>query len=179
MAPNFALLPENEFVDPDITEFGTANTVVVTEAAVLGWALTSITCAEVSGNGSPNSQNTTIDLSNRKVNIVVEEGEQVECTFTSQQLAPTASRALVQGGVYSERGQAVRGITMTLLDLNTGQSRSATTNSFGIFSFADLPVGHPYTLTAGSTKRYDVVDETRAFTLNEDLLGIDFIAIRR
>ena len=170
---NFSLTSNQEFTDPNIA--GNSTLVAVTEAAVSGWQLTSVECVEVSG-GSPNVLNTTVDLANRRANIVVENGETVTCTFTSDELAPTAGEATVGGRVVDRRGRGVRGISLSLLNTSTGQMRWATTNGFGYYTFTDLDIMDVYTLTAFNSRKYTIVNNVRTFTLHDDLANVDFFA---
>ncbi len=172
---NFTLQPDNEFVDSNVTAFGSANTISVTEAAVPGWALTSIACVEASGGpGLDNLTNSTVDLTNRRADIVVEQGEQVECTFTSEALAPTAAYAQASGRVMTRDGRGVRNVRLTLLNATSGELRYVTTNTFGYYSFTDVQVGEFYVISAASTKRLSIADNVRSFTLVDDLYEINF-----
>lgn len=178
-SPSFALYPENEFVDSNVTAFGSGNMITVTENAVLGWQLTSISCVETSGGGLPNTLNTTVDLANRKANIVVEEGEQVECTFTSQPLAPSASYAMVSGQVTTPDGRGVRGARIDLLNASTNEVRYVTTNSFGYYTFTQLRVGDFYVISVPVTKKSgNRTPLAQSFTLESDIAALNFIVSR-
>jgi len=178
-AASFSLLPDNQFVDSNVTEFGSGNQITVTENAVLGWQLTSISCAETSGGGLPNVQNSLVDLANRKATIVVEEGEQVECTFTSQAITPSAADATVSGRVTSRDGRGVRNTRVDLLNASTNQVWSVTTNTFGYFSFQGLRVGDFYVMTVPvGTKSKGSGSLVQSFTLESDLSGLSFVLNR-
>ncbi len=168
-APSFTLQPENTFTDPNVDAFGSANAVTVTELPVLGWQLSSITC---------NSANSVVDLANRRVSIVAEEGTSIDCTFTSDEIEPSAAGATVSGRVLSMDGRGVRGITITILDASTGTLKRAVTNTFGYYSFNDLPVTHFYVLTAVSTIRYPIRNNIQTFTLSDDLKATSFVTLR-
>ena len=99
--PTFTLSGDQEFIDPNAPTGG--QMVTVTEDAVQGWQLTTVECVEVAG-GSPNIPNTTVDLANHRANIMVESGESVTCTFTSDELAPTAGDATIAGRIVRIRG---------------------------------------------------------------------------
>lgn len=172
--PNFALISNQEFADPNVP--GTGQVVSVTEATVEGWQLTSVACVEVSVDGSPNILNTTVDLANHRANIIVEGGESVTCTFTSEELAPTAGDANVGGRIVDRRGRGVRGVSLSLFDANTGETKYATTNSFGYYSFTELDVLDFYVLTAFDTRRYTILNNVRSFSLRDDLVNVDFLA---
>ena len=176
-ASSFTLQPENQIDYMNVTAFGSTNTITVTEAPVFGWNLTSIACVETSG-GSPNVVNSSVDLANRKANIVVEPGEQIECTFTSEAIAPTSANAAITGRVMKADGRGVKGVKMSLFDAMTGQTFTFYTNSFGYYTFTDKPTGRLYKLTAASSKRIPILDNVRTFTLNENLIDANFIVIR-
>jgi subtilisin family serine protease len=176
-ASNFTLQPNNQIDDTNVTDFGSANTITVTEAQTYGWVLTSISCVETSG-GTPNVVNSTVDLANRKANIVAEPGEQVECTFTSDEIAPTAGNAEISGRVVTLNGAGVKGVRFTLFDAETGQTFSATSNSFGYYRFSEIPVGRLYTLTAASSKRLPITDNVRTFSLSEDISTVNFVVMK-
>ena len=127
----------------------------------------------------PNSINTTVDLTNRKAYIVVEEGEQVECTFTSEPIAPSASYASISGRVLTADGRGVRGAQVNLLNASTNESRSVTTNTFGHFMISDLRVGDFYVVSIPLSKKRGSRNQlTQAFTLEDDLTGMDFVLPR-
>ena len=174
---SFSLVDNAEFVDPNIYQYGAQNTVTVTENPVSGWVFSSIQCVELS-TGLPNIQNTSVDLANRRANIVAEQGEEITCTFTSQQLAPTASTASVSGRIVNPFGRGVRGIDLHLYDTNTGSTQMVSTNSFGFYAFFDAPVGHLYILTVPQRRKTVVADNVRTFTLYEDLENINFVTER-
>ena len=176
-ARNFTLQPDNQFEDVNVTAFGSSNMITVTEAQVYGWNLTSISCVETSG-GSPNVVNSSVDLVNKKANIVVEPGEQVECTFTSDAIVPTAANADISGRVLTADGRGVRGVKITLFDAETGQTFNSISNSFGYYNFSDKPVGRLYTLTALASKKAPILHNVRTFSLSEDLSAIDFIVTK-
>ena len=167
---NFALVDNSEFVDADVAQ----TVVTVSEAAVAGWTLSSIQCIETS-TGLPNAQNTTVDVLNRRANIVAEAGEDISCTFTSQQIAPTAGTASVSGRIVNSNGMGVRGAVVYLYSGNGGAPRMARTNSFGFYVFTQLPVGDLYVMTVIQPRRGRSLNSTRSFTLNEDLANYDFV----
>jgi len=171
--PSFSLTGNQEFIEPNVPVSG--QVVAVTEDNVAGWRLLSVECVEVAG-GTPNVPNTTVDLVNRRANIRVENEEQVTCTFTSEQLAPTASEGVVSGRILNTRGKGVRGIGLTLFDATSGETFYASTNTFGFYSFTGLELTDFYVITAHPSKRYSIIDNNRSFTLNEDLLNVDFVA---
>lgn len=163
-----------EFVDPNVNQ----TAVTVSEAAVAGWTLAAIECVETS-TGLPNSQNSTVDVANRRANIQAEAGEDITCTFTSDQIAPTAARASVFGRATDERGYGIRGVTIYIYNASGTGYWTALTNSFGYYSFTELPVGNVYVLGVLQNRGRSRIDDTiRTFTLNEDLNDINFLVSR-
>lgn len=79
----------------------------------------------------------------------------------------------VGGRVTTPSGQAIRNAVVSLIDA-AGVRRTATTSSFGVYSFANvLPAGGNYTLTVAS-KRYRFSPLIRQFSAdisNLDLVG--------
>jgi subtilisin family serine protease len=169
----FSLISNQEFTDPSVPASG--QMVSVSEAPVAGYQLVSVECTEVAG-GTPNIPNTTVDIANRQANILVESGESVTCTFTSDELIPTAGQAEIGGRIVDARGRGVRGVNLSLFDAATGETVYATTNSFGYYAFTELEVMDFYVLTAFSTRRFTIRDNERTFTLHDSLTNVDFIA---
>ena len=126
----------------------------------------------------PNSQNTTVNLANRRANIVVEAGERIECIFTSTELGTTAGEATVAGRVVNPDGRGVKGVTVSITDAADGTTRYAITNSFGYYSFDQLTVGNYFLLKIVRGKRYTILDGERSFTLQDDLLTVDMLVDR-
>lgn len=171
---SFQLANNTEFVDPNVNQ----SAITVSEAPVAGWTLATIECVETS-TGLPNSQNSTVDVANRRANIRAEAGEDITCTFTSEPIAPTSARASVFGRVTDENGYGVRGVTIYLYNMSGGGYWTAVTNSFGYYSFTELAVGDVYVLGAQQGRGRSRIDDTvRTFTLNEDLNDVNFLIPR-
>ncbi|HMO81433.1 MAG TPA: S8 family serine peptidase [Pyrinomonadaceae bacterium] len=168
--------PADRFTNSGVFLFDAQNTITVVEATNNGWMLTSIDCVETPGEGFPNVENTTIDLANRKADIIVEEGETVVCTFRSIQLAPTSAPASVSGRIATESGAGVRGIRLTIENAFTGEKFSSTTNSFGYYMFDGISTSHFYVISVNGSKRYFFTPESRTFTLDDNISGMDFQA---
>ncbi len=177
---NFSLvdndsLPADRMTNAGIYAYGAANTINVTEAPVAGWLLSSISCVETPGTGLPNTQNTTVDLAGRTANIIVEPGESVTCTYTGQELQPSSATATVTGRVVTQSGRGISNIRLSIINANTGETHLASTNAFGYYRFTELPVGGFYVLTINQDKRYIFFENTRSFTLHDDLAMEDFV----
>ena len=171
--PTFTLISNQEFTDSNVP--AGAQVVAVTESSVEGWRLDSVECVEVAGT-TPNIPNTTVDLANHRANIIVESGEQVTCTFTSEELAPTAGEGEIGGRILDARGMGVRGVSLSLFNANSGETVYATTNNFGYYSFTGLELTNFYVVTAFGTKRYSIPDNERSFSLNDNRFNVDFLA---
>lgn len=177
---SFALIdnnapPSDRFDNPNVVATEGVNDIVVTEGSMSGWNLNSISCTEVAGSGSPNVQNSTVDLAGRKATIKAEPGETVTCTFTSQELAPTSAPVSLSGRIVAPNGRGVKNVAVLLQDVNTGEHRTALTNSFGYFSFEGLPSAHLYVLEPAS-KRYQFSPESQSFSLSDNLTLANIIA---
>lgn len=177
--PNFSLIdnnsqPADRFTSSSIYTFS-PSIIGITESLVTGWTLADIVCIETAGGGLSNLQNTTIDFANRRADIRVEEGECVVCTFTNLQLAPTSSTAAVTGRVSTAEDFGISGARLTLTNASTGATWTALTNQFGFYSFDGLDIADVYILTV-EHKRFVFVPNMQSFTLNEDLIGADFVS---
>lgn len=169
-ASSFVLTDNQTFTDSNVIPSSQQGQINVTEATVPGFRLMSIACTET----TPNS---TVDLAAQSVSITADPGESIDCTFTSEPFAPTAAQATVSGRVVNTSGRGVRGVYLTLFDASSGETRVAVTNSFGYYVFADMDVADLYMLTANPTKRMSILNSQRSFVLNDDLTGVDFVAI--
>jgi subtilisin family serine protease len=177
-ASNFTLVdndspPADRYVDPNIPNVESATEIVVTEAALPGWTLSSINCVETPASGLANAQNTTVDLVNRRATIRVEQGESVTCTFSSAELSPSIPATLT--GRVTTRGRGLAGVSVTLRDAVNGQTMSAVTNSFGHYTFSNVLTTRTYTLTP-THRRIRFSPASRSFTLSGDLSGLNFAA---
>ena len=169
---NFALQTNQDYIDPNVQPSTSSNPIIVTEAPVDGWMLDSISCVDAAGG----TANTTVDLVNHKVTIIAGQGQQIECTFTSEQLAPTAADAVISGRVADAYGRGVRNISLFLFDPQTGVTRSVRTNAFGYYTFVEVEVGHTYMIEAAETKRWSIANSQRTVTPTDNILGLDFQA---
>lgn len=162
----------------DVVLFGSANTLTVSEnadAPGTGYSLSNVVCTVTAGSqgGVVGTWSTTFPAG-RSASIVLQEGNIAVCTFTNTRVGVTAAPATVTGRVLSSTGSPLSGITLTLTDLSTGETKTATSTSFGYYTFSDLTVQDFYQLTVTS-KRYRFSTPSRTFTLNSDLADMDFI----
>ena len=150
----------------------------VTEIPTVGYQLTSIQCTETSDAGTSISD-TTVDLASGKAYIVAQAGEAIDCTFTSQPIAPTAADASISGRISTPSGQGARGIYIKVVDAQTGEARSAITNTFGYYLIDGLQVGRLYVISVQDNRRYAIQNGLRSFTLDDNLSNMDFVAAPR
>ncbi|QYO65786.1 carboxypeptidase regulatory-like domain-containing protein [Leptolyngbya sp. 7M] len=90
-------------------------------------------------------------------------------------LGPTAAGASLSGRVASQNGTGIRNVTVSLFGGGLEAPLTTTTNSFGYYSFSDVPAGQTYIITA-SSKRHSFYNPTQVVTLDGDLSDLDFIA---
>jgi subtilisin family serine protease len=168
---SFSLQTDQYYYDPNAQPGTSTNPIVIQEASVDGWQLMSIACVDPTTGAASNS---TVDIANHKVSVVADPSQQVDCTFTSQQLSPTAAGVTISGRVIDMSGRGLRGVSVKLFDLLGGTSILATTNSFGFYSFDEVPVSHTYAVGVVTTKRWNVLTNYRTVTPTDDLTGINF-----
>ena len=156
-------------------KFDAANPITVTEANYAPvWTIGFITCTELPG-GLPNVANSTTSLPTRTANIIAEEAEIIVCTFRNTQFAPTAAPASISGRTVDSFGNGIGGSRVTVMDAQSGQTYTALTNPFGYYTVEGPEVGNFYIMTV-SNKRYTFADDTRTFSLSDNLTDVDFIA---
>jgi hypothetical protein len=159
-----------------IQSFGAANAITVTEENTFGWTLESINCTTNVASSVTQNIPTQPAPNAGSVTITTNAGGFTTCTFNNTQLGITAAPATVTGRVFTASGLPVRGVTVEITNISTGDIRTATTNSFGYYTFTDLTTEDLYRLTPVSNKRYQFDNSVRMFTLMEDLAGLDFFA---
>lgn len=94
--------------------------------------------------------------------------DDVELTATVQQTFAT-----VTGRVFTPTGSALRNASVAMISPE-GVRTVATTSSFGVYTFSNVPAGRTYTMTV-STKRYRFTP--RSLEINGNLTGIDFVGL--
>lgn len=168
-------LLDNNIVGPDrfsnlnITAFGAANNITVTESLVPNWTLSDLTCTETGG-----TNNTTINFGARTANIIPEAGETIVCTFRNTSLIPTAAPVSISGRAVTVEGYGIKDAVLLLTNAETGATHTARTNNFGYYTLTGVEIGTFYTLTI-QHRRYSFLEDTRMFTLNDELVGVDFV----
>jgi len=80
----------------------------------------------------------------------------------------------ISGRVFTPSGQALRNAVVSLID-SQNVRRTATTSSFGIYSFGNVRIGETYVLNVAS-KRFRFAPQILQFTTsvtNVDLIGLE------
>jgi hypothetical protein len=90
-------------------------------------------------------------------------------------LAPTDASGNISGRVVTSTGQGISKATLTVSGGGLGAPVTLRTNSFGYYSFSDLPIGGTYVVTV-SSKLHTFAVSTRAVTLEENAADIDFVS---
>jgi len=163
-------------VSAGISAFGPGNEITVNEENTFGWSLADLTCTN-NGLASATTSILVQPAAHAGTAVVtMNEGGIATCTFTNSQLQITAAPASITGRVTDPTGAGLRGVTVTLADVTSGQVRSATTNNFGYYTFNDLTVEDFYRMTV-SSRRYLFRSQVRAFTLTTDLANMDFVSV--
>jgi hypothetical protein len=157
-----------------ITLFGPANAITVTEGPSTSFDLASIECTQQGSNAIADS---TGDILTRTATIITQLGEVTTCTFTNALTQATAANASVSGRVTDAFGRSISGAQLTLFNATTGSPVLAYTNSFGYYTFNDLPVGEFYVMSVAH-RRYVFMNGSVSFSLEDNLAGIDFQASR-
>lgn len=86
---------------------------------------------------------------------------------------PVLSAVTVGGKVTTPSGQILRNTIVNMIDSNNVR-RVATTSSFGIYSFTNVPTGQTYTFTV-SSKRYRFTPQIVTPTAN--ITNLDFVGL--
>jgi len=86
---------------------------------------------------------------------------------------PTVAPVQVNGRIMTSAGRGISGVRVSLTDLN-GNTRTALTNAFGYYRFADIAVGN-YVLSV-QTKRFEFTDNNRAINVQDEINDANFIA---
>jgi hypothetical protein len=127
----------------------------------------------------PNIPNSTVNVLNRTANIYVEQGETITCTFVSNELAPTSAPVSVGGRIATESGIGARHVTVVVSNAATGESWTTYTNTFGYYAFESLPSSAFYLIQVYKDGRFIFSPPGQTFTADDDIFGMNFIAIPR
>lgn len=89
-------------------------------------------------------------------------------------LAPTAATVSVGGRVAMENGVGIANARILLTD-SSGATRVAVSNSFGNFTFNDIPAGETYIFTA-MHGRFTFTNPTQVFFIADSRADLEFTA---
>ena len=157
------------------TSFGAGSPITIQEGNYAPtWSLAGISCVSTSGGLPVDTGNNSTNGGTRTATIIAEESELTTCTFTNSQAQPTAAPASISGRTVDSFGNGIGGTRVTLTNAQSGETLVAITNPFGYYSL-EAEVGNFYVLSV-SNKRYTFSDNTRTFSLNENLNDVDFVA---
>jgi hypothetical protein len=157
----------------NIQSFGVGNEITITEGIVPGWTLFSITCVEQDGGLGTSTVGSSTSVGNRNAIIRTQEGEIITCTFQNDVVL--AAAASIDGTITDSFGRGAPNVLVRVTDLDNGETTFVLTNPFGYYHIGDLQVGGNY-LVRVSSKRFAFTPDSRIITLNDDVVGVDFIA---
>ena len=172
-APGEDGIYSNMITFSNIQSFGAGNEITITEDIVPGWTLFSVSCVEQDGGLGTSTVGSSTSVGNRNAIISTQEGEIITCTFQNDIVL--AASASIDGTITDSFGRGASNVLVRVTDLNNGETTFALTNPFGHYRIGDLQVGGNYIVRVNS-KRYVFSPDSRIITLNEDVVGIDFIA---
>lgn len=95
----------------------------------------------------------------------------------AEPLAPTAAQVAVSGRVLDAYGKGIGRATVTLLDVNTNQTRTVQTSGNGFYVFEDVPVGSFYLINVNA-RRYTFTQATQGFMLLDAMSNLNFTGLR-
>ena len=94
------------------------------------------------------------------------------------QTAPSAADGVITGRVVDYTGRPIAGAMLTLVDLNTGETRQVPTNTFGYYKFTEVETLNIFNLDVRH-RRHTFTDAVRTFGLMGDsVANMNFSAAR-
>ena len=91
-------------------------------------------------------------------------------------LAPTAAPASVSGRITDANGYGIGNVVVRLEGGDLSQPIIYQTGPFGYYSFDGLTPGFTYVVSA-TAKRHAFADPVRVVTVNDNVTGVDFLAV--
>lgn len=159
----------------DIVLFGAGNEVIVTESFQGSvFSLADINCMS-DPHGGLGTNNNLISIINRNVEITLEEGEKVTCTFVNAVTGPTASEVEINGRVLTAYGRPIYRALLTAINGNTGDIRFVFTNTFGYYRLTGLDAGQTYVVSVAA-KSYRFEPGEIVISPTDNISGLNFIA---
>ncbi len=95
--------------------------------------------------------------------------------FQVQATVITAATVTIGGRVSTFEGNAISRARVSMIDSN-GAVRTAMTNQFGFYSFADVASGSTYVLSVRA-KQYEFAQPTQVVSASEDVSDVNFTAL--
>lgn len=139
----------------NLTNFGTGHIVTITEAPPSGYSsLTGLTCTS-DPNGGGGTNNNTISIPGRYVEILLEEGEFVTCTFVNTVI--TSAAVSIDGMVLDTNGRGIPNARVTLTTTSTGETVTVRTGAFGYYLFENITSGETVVISVYARDRKSVV----------------------
>lgn len=160
----------------NLTNFGNGHEVTVTESAdIAPYSLSQIVCTSDPGGGG-GTNNNTISIPLRQVVITLEEGEFVTCTFINGR--PTAAELWLGGRIMDANGMPIRGITVQMYRVSTGETSTSNSSTFGYYVFRGLTAGETYVVNVASRQfRFD--PPSQMVTIVDNISDLNFVAIKK
>jgi len=93
----------------------------------------------------------------------------------AEPLAPTAAHVTVSGRVLDAYGRGIGRATVTLLDVNTNQTRTVQTGGNGSYVFEDVPAGSFYVISVNA-RRYTFAGQ--GIMLLDAMSNVNFVGVR-
>lgn len=171
---NFTLVDDGVDNDPtpnsimfnNLLAPGGSGSFSVTETSNGQYDVTNITCAVTGTAGSSTAPN--IPLS--RVTITLQYSDTVTCTFFNS--ITVAAPVSVSGRIVTASGRGISRAVVSVVDLSSGEARTAVSNGFGYYSVEGMVAGGLYMI---SVQHKQYVFESRIVTLSDSLDDFDFI----
>ncbi len=159
----------------NLIRFGPGHTVTITELPNNAMRASAINCTS-DPKGGDGTNNNVISVPNQNVEIFLEEGESVTCTFVNT-LSPTSAFASIDGRVTNKPGIGLPRVVLELTPSGGGSEKyRVMTSSLGYYRFDDIPTGRTYVMTI-STKGYYFDPPSMIFDVNDSINDLNFFGI--
>jgi len=95
--------------------------------------------------------------------------------FINGPASSTAGEGSISGRVLTPNGRGISKAYLSVVDAETGETRTGLTNAFGYYTIDNLAVGKLYVVRI-KHKGYRFTDTTRPVALNDSIADVDFVA---
>ena len=138
-----------------------------------GYSFTQAACT-VDGGGFGVSSTATVDQATRTATITLNtgEGNTITCTYENGGGLTTAATVTIGGRVTDASGRGIAGARISMTD-DHGETRTATSNSFGYYTINGVEVGRGYVFGASARGR---TFTSKLIGLTSALSNINFVA---